>query len=115
MAGSLHGRTAAANLPRGSGKAAQWTTQTIEVRVTRQPRNQEAVVDFLMGMNEKMSVVIMTITTETLLKNLQLLRLSINSRILWYPKFLYRIHIRPTISPCPESRQYSPRTSILIP
>jgi len=42
--------------------------------VTRQPRNQEAVVDFLMGMNEKTIMVIMTITTETLLKSLELLR-----------------------------------------
>jgi hypothetical protein len=42
--------------------------------VTRQPRNQEAVVDFLTGMNEKMIMVIMPITTETLLKSLELLR-----------------------------------------
>lgn len=42
--------------------------------MTRQPRNQEAAVDFLMGMNEKMITVIMIITTETLLKSLELLR-----------------------------------------
>jgi hypothetical protein len=43
--------------------------------VTGQPRNQEAAVDFLMGMNEKMIMVIMVITAETLLKSLlELLR-----------------------------------------